>query len=265
MKATNNNFKFSIIPKNKIQVFKPIIEKKLNWKFIDFTKKENNCFVFVFGGDGEFLRFLHKNIEKNLKIIFVSIGRVGFLSSIKYNQLDQLLNDIQNQKFEKIHYLKLKVNTDEYIGINEIKFSFNKLTNSKIFINENEFIDSYSSEFIAINYLGTTGLARSYRYPIISRECPQFIFDILDSPQYWYNQNLNQPIILNYKNKITINLIEYPRYLYIKHDNFLDEIKEISNLEIIQCETKCKILNINNTNLFFKKIKELFKEGNNHE
>lgn len=248
---------FSIWPIDVVDIF---IDKILNvvgrnnFHFVQFDNLRDDDFVFVFGGDGTFLKFLNQNHKKSWKLIFINQGKVGFLSSLEESQLDNL--DL-NKEFFDVSYLKINTQSKKYIAFNESKLFLDKLADFEIKINEVKIMDSLSSELIFINYIGTTGLARSYRYPMILRDYPMYIFDILDSPQYRYNPNLNQPILLS-KNHCLEIVFNENQNMMIKNDNKKNCLNEVGKITISQHKTKCKVLEFNNLDHFSKMFKKLF-------
>lgn len=248
--------KFSIYPESKIKIYKDKILKHFsNLKFYENLKTDNKIdLIFVFGGDGTFLEALKKHYNKFIKLILINEGKVGFISSIDKDDLFKL-NLTKDDLFKKFYLLKINFNNEYFVAINEIIIESKKITKSISSINNKNLIKNYSSKWLFINYIGTTGLARSYRYPIIFRNNPSFIFDILDSPQYNYNKNINQPILLK---KDDIVKLEYEtNQLYsLKCDNIFYEVK-FKDFFIEQIKSKASILNIDNFDQFMNKIQKL--------
>ena len=82
-----------------------------------------------------------------------------------------------------------------------------------------------------------------------------FIFDTLDSPQYYYNKNINQPILLT-KNDFVKLEYETNQLYSLKCDNIFYEIT-FKEFFIEQIKSKASILNIDNFDQFINKIQKL--------
>ncbi len=71
--------------------------------------------ILVYGGDGTILKTF-KN-WKNIPILGVNCGRVGFLSEIKPEELDEALDRIEQNDFFTEYYFALAVSTDAFSTI----------------------------------------------------------------------------------------------------------------------------------------------------
>ncbi len=82
--------------------------------------------AFVVGGDGAILRACRWFGEKQIPILGVNLGRLGFLADINQSDLQQIINDLVERKFEVVSHLMFechhrKENGDSvrYLGLNE--------------------------------------------------------------------------------------------------------------------------------------------------
>ena len=75
------------------QVIKEL--KKRGYK-IGLTKAK---FVITLGGDGTILRAARALAQKQIPIIGVHMGGLGFMSEVELHKLDQALDQIDNQMF----------------------------------------------------------------------------------------------------------------------------------------------------------------------
>lgn len=233
---------------------KKIIFNKNVWQQIEINQLKQNDYLFVFGGDGFILETLQKFFDKKIKIIFVNTGRVGFLSSIEDDK--NLYQNINDKLFDNFYFLKLKNNDIEINAFNEMTFEISKTEKINIYLNKKMLTSCYFSKAFLINYIGSTGLARSCRYPIILRNNPSYIFDILDAPQYYYNRNINQPFLFTLKEKLIIEFCN-KNNVDIKFDNKKITINNLNKFEIILQKSKALIYNINNIDQFIEKLNKL--------
>lgn len=242
---------FSIFGSN-VKNNKKIIEKSFqNFSYVDLEKIKDDDYIFVFGGDGTFLKSIHKFYNSKVKLIFINTGKVGFLSSFDKNEII----NFRDEDFGNIYYLSLKTTKKELVAINEIYIDLDKLGSVSTNVNKLKLLDFYCSKIIFINYVGTTGLARTFRYPIILRNNISYIFDVLDSPQYHHNKSLHQPILFSNKNIVEL-FFKNKSEKIIKCDNVKYYIND-SQLKISQKKAKCKILKIDNFDHLIKRIDKL--------
>lgn len=242
--------KYTIYPNNKIQ-FEKLKEKieSISSQFFYTNYKENNYdYIFVFGGDGTFVKALKENYNKNIKCILINRGLNGFLSSVEKINNSILAND----NYSCFDFLII----NNFICINEAIIEFQQITKTEAFIDKYFFKNFLCSKILIVNNIGTTGLARSYRYPLILRSNSQYIIDFLEEPLYHYYKPLNQPLILsNFEN--TFLKINSKKNFNIKIDNINTKIKT-NEIIISMHKSKMKVLNFQDKNSFFEKINTLF-------
>ncbi len=239
--------KFNVIAKDNKKIDEYIEKiKQINKNFVFDQNKFD--YLFVFGGDNTFLKLLKNFYNKKVNLIFINEGRVGFLSS-----LENLSNQFRDEDFKNFNYIEI----NESIQIfNEIFIHSNKLMNVDFFVNNNKFKKIQCSKILLINNLGTTGIARSYRYPIILRNNNQYIIDFLEEPMYHYYKALNQPLIISKNDNVKI-AFDKSISLNIKVDGNEQKV-DWNFLEINLKQSKAKLLNVNNEKLFIEKINKNF-------
>ena len=64
-------------------------------------------FIISFGGDGTLLNTVTHVGNKNVKILGVNVGKLGFLSFDVYDVFDKLINDIINNNYIRKYLLAL--------------------------------------------------------------------------------------------------------------------------------------------------------------
>jgi NAD+ kinase len=82
--------------------------------------------AFVVGGDGAILRACRWFGEKQIPILGVNLGRLGFLADIDQGDLRQIVDDLAERKFEVVshlmfecHHRKESGKSEKYLGLNE--------------------------------------------------------------------------------------------------------------------------------------------------
>lgn len=229
----------------------------------EFTEisKENDIIISL-GGDGTFLKCAHLCYNKNIPILGVNFGKLGFLAQINPDDIDTIIKYIKEKQFSVIKRSLLDFSYKSGrkkisgIGLNEItlqKSNAVKLIKINIYVG-NEFLCSFWADGVAISTpTGSTGYSLSLGSPILTPENHSFIItpiaphtlnirpiiipdnekikieatgeftDFLVSNDY-LSQSIQQPIINIKKSKHTISTIEIPG------KNFFGTLREKLNL-----------------------------------
>lgn len=105
--------RFTIISKNdelSSQIKQKIHNELTN---IGFSRDENDPeLVIAVGGDGTFLRTIHKFVSNLDKLLFVGIhtGTLGFFTSYDSHEVDKFLEDCKNKNFVRKNLPLLEIN-----------------------------------------------------------------------------------------------------------------------------------------------------------
>jgi NAD+ kinase len=177
-----------------LYVFEPFyhfIERELKLK-LKVSRLFNNekdlegdiDFMFSIGGDGTFLETISYARNKNIPLVGINSGKMGFLADISKEQISGALEAIFNGKyyFEKRTLLKLDTvnnlfGNDNY-ALNECtlqKFESHSMITIHVWINE-EFINSYWADGLIISTpTGSTAYSLSVGGPIVAPDSSNFI------------------------------------------------------------------------------------------
>lgn len=141
-------------------------EKLIKKGFIIPTSYDNNAELNIcIGGDGAFLRAIHKYNFPNIPFIGINTGHLGFFQEILPENIDEFIERYINKDFivEKIFLVKCDIftrnNSFHLIGINEIviKGIKSKVVHLEVFIDDNH-LEKFSGDGIIISTpAGSTG------------------------------------------------------------------------------------------------------------
>ena len=172
--------------------------------------KSDTEFLFSIGGDGTLLDTVFLVKDSNIPVVGINAGRLGFLSSISRENLDNAINSL-----DKGHYsldartlLRLEANfpifDGENIALNEFTLH-KKDTSSMITIHtylNGEYLNSYWADGIMISTpTGSTGYSLSCGGPIIVPQSETFVI----TPIAPHNLNV-RPIVVSDKNVISLEV-----------------------------------------------------------
>ncbi|MAR14995.1 MAG: NAD(+) kinase [Candidatus Marinimicrobia bacterium] len=173
----------------------------------------NNCIknsdiIFSIGGDGTILSTVRKLNQKQIPVLGIHIGNLGFLAQCTGNSLLDALNCIKsnNYKNEERIILELKVNNRKYYALNDIVVDHGnsgRILETKVYI-DGKHINNYESDGIIINTpTGSTGYSLSSGGPIISPELD--IFNITPISSHSLSA---RPIVLSSEKNINIKFTD---------------------------------------------------------
>ncbi|MDU1903289.1 MAG: NAD kinase [Dysgonomonas sp.] len=196
--------------------------------------------AFSIGGDGTFLRtvsYLHK---KNIPILGINTGRLGFLADISADEIDTTLDEILNGQYtvEERTQIKLSSNnkeeTPEY-ALNEVailKQDLASMITVTMYIN-GELLSSYEADGIIVaTPTGSTAYSLSVGGAIMAPDTPNFIITAI-AP----HSLTSRPLVVGNSNIITL------------------EVKSRSGCFLVSVDGRSKVIPANGTLLKIEKAK----------
>ncbi len=221
--------------------------------------------IIVIGGDGSILDASVIAIEKDIAVLGVNLGRVGYLSEIDPENLD-VLEKISKGEF-KINELMLLsaevVSGDNSkfssrLGVNDIIISHNTFLGIADFSIENSKSDSikYRADGIIFSTSqGSTAYSLSAGGPVVSKSIDSIVVTPI-CPHSFFNRS----VIFNSNEELTIKN-EGKTELNISIDGrFFANLQENDRCYIRKSSKKLKMLTFSDNNMFstlFKKLRIL--------
>ena len=182
--------------------------------FSDHTELEQDIIALIsIGGDGTILRAVTYVRDKNIPIVGINAGRLGFLATVQIENIVEFLEEVinGNYKISKRSLLSLRCEpknpdlTDLNFALNEITVS-RKDTTSMITIEtclNNEYLTSYWADGLIISTpTGSTGYSLSCGGPILTPDVSSLVI----TPIAPHNLNA-RPLVIpdNTEIKLTIS------------------------------------------------------------
>ncbi|ASP28610.1 inorganic polyphosphate/ATP-NAD kinase [Spiroplasma corruscae] len=201
----NNDYKET---EDKIKSF----EKKLNdrgWKKSD----DRPDFVFIFGGDGTFLKAVskYKSIIDKVSFVPFKLGGIGFYTNKnRINELDLILELIEKNNYHSQCFEMLEVNNDNknLLVVNELKIiNEKKPIYIEIFVNNN-FLERFHGTGVVVSTSnGSTGYMKSAGGAVIlPRNSGIYQLQELIPVSTNKFRTLNSPIILDKNFELSLKL-----------------------------------------------------------
>lgn len=192
----------------KEKIIEPIFETFTN--HIDLA--DDTKFFVSIGGDGSMLRAANFVKSKNVPIVGINAGRLGFLANVQQDAISELIPLLFENKYTLSRRTLLKLDSPEPSQTPfEINFALNEITISRknttsmitieTYINE-EFLATYWADGIIISTpTGSTGYSLSCGGPIITPDSNCLVI----TPIAPHNLT-TRPLILNDRSRIKMKI-----------------------------------------------------------
>lgn len=189
----------------------PAIEIKSDYSTFNTSEEIKKAdFVFSIGGDGTILETITYVKDSEIPILGINTGRLGFLSSISINEIDNALEALQVKSYhlDKRTLLKLETNTklfgDQNFALNE--FTIHKKDSAAMIIVhaylDGKFLNSYWADGLIISTsTGSTAYSLSCGGPILLPGNGNFVIN----PVAPHNLNV-RPFVVPNDSKITLRV-----------------------------------------------------------
>lgn len=221
-------------------------------------------YIVVIGGDGTLLRNFKRFKNKNVKIIAINAGSLGFITEIRKDKYKEIFEDIfaKKENVEERYFFEVRVGDKIYRALNEVYLTRDNIKRNVIYSElniGNTFLSRFQGDGVIISTpTGSTAYSLSAGGPIVTPEQKLFLI----TPIAPHNLN-TRPLILSGEKEITMKLSTPTReaYLIIDGDehhkiNLDDEIKIKYSLE------KLKLI-IPNGRSYYEVLREKLKWGEN--
>ncbi len=141
--------------------------------------------AFVVGGDGAILRACRWFGEKQIPILGVNLGRLGFLADIDQDDLCKVIDELAERKFEVVshlmfecHHRKESGESERYLGLNEtalLSGASLSLIDVELAIN-GQAVTTYSGDGLILSTpVGSTAHNLSAGGPILRQDLRAFV------------------------------------------------------------------------------------------
>ncbi len=167
-------------------------------------------FMFSIGGDGTFLESISYVRRKDIPLVGINSGRLGFLADIAQDEIPACLQAIYNSNFTYETRSLIEVNTKNNL-FGDLNFALNEVTiqkkdtSSMITIHaylNNNLINSYWADGIIVSTpTGSTAYSLSVGGPIVAPNSQNFII----TPLAPHNLTV-RPIVVADSNEITLRV-----------------------------------------------------------
>jgi NAD+ kinase len=207
-------------------------------------------YIISVGGDGTFLATAKLVGNKNIPIIGVNLGKLGFLAETSIAQISKFVSSIAKGKFkiDERTVISAKASGKTVYGVNEIVINQSgvvKTIEIQVFYNE-QMVNSYHADGIIISTpTGSTGYSLSAGGPIVYPKTAVFILSPL-SP----HTLTARPVILPDDGIFKVNVNSRVPINVIADGNSQIKVKSPAEIEIKKAPYKIKLAKSLNSNYF---------------
>jgi NAD+ kinase len=197
---------------NRLMEHLPAEAKKYNSFDASGTLGSDNDYLFSIGGDGTLLRSIPFVKDTQIPILGINTGRLGFLTSLQKESLNEALDKFFDEKFKLVKRALLAVELSTPSSeINEFGYALNEISinrkNTTAMLSiatqiDKEFLTTYWADGLIIaTPTGSTGYSLSSGGPILTPETEGIVLN----PIAPHNLNI-RPLVVPDKAEIEISV-----------------------------------------------------------
>ncbi len=242
----------------KAKLYKNQLKKKLIKHCFDSHDFE---YLFIIGGDGSFLHSVSKYLFKDIKIIFINAGTLGFYSSCALIK-DINLKNIENEKnYNYLDLLEVAYDKQVHYCINDFSYNSWYAIKLDVYIN-NSLLESIKGNGILVTTpIGSTARNKSLNGPIIMPNLPVIALTEIEPVHNRFYSSLSSSIILSNKDTITIKPKVFNDNVIII-DGIIHKLKDLCEVKIKHSTSKAKLFINTKEKEWIKKLNYSFRNEN---
>lgn len=243
-----------------LYIFEPFAAyiKKKGIKIKKFKTYENHKqlspadFVLSVGGDGTLLEAVTYIRKKQIPILGINTGRLGFLATTQRDQIEAALIDLYNGKysFDDRTLIRLEspeeIFQDESFGLNEFTI-LKKDTSSMIVVHayiNDEYLNSYWADGLIVSTpTGSTGYSLSCGGPLVMPTSNNFII----APVSPHNLNV-RPMIVSDESEISFKIECRSKNILVTLDSRSKTVPVNTVLKVKKEKFKSRLVKLQNHN-----------------
>jgi NAD+ kinase len=217
------------------------------------TLKNKADFLLSIGGDGTLLKAVTYVRESEIPIMGINTGRLGFISSISADQIDDAITDILKGNYKINERTLLQLSSDKNLfkeknfALNEVAVS-KKDTSSMIRIDayvDDEFLNTYWADGLVVSTpTGSTGYSLSCGGPIIMPGTNNIII----TPNAPHNLNV-RPIVIDDNSVIKLKVEDRDQLALVSLDSRSRAFDSETELIIKKADFKVRLVQPQNNSL----------------
>jgi len=214
---------------------------------------ESLDFLFSLGGDGTFLETVNLVRDSGIPVLGVNIGRLGFLSYISQENLEESLESVFSGKYDIEERMLLKVEVPGIdldnlaVALNEVRIYKNSGSLITIHVKVNdEFLSSYWADGLLLSTpTGSTAYNLSVGGPIVVPESNNFVL----SPIAPHNLTV-RPLVLPDSAVLQLSVDTRDRQFQLAIDSRTIDLDVDSVVKLRRADYTLKMIRIENISFY---------------
>ena len=221
---------------------------------------ENVDLAIVLGGDGTMLHAVDVLWGKDVPLVGINIGKMGFLTAAEMHETEQVLHKIFTGKYwtsERVPVactLGTEVGSEEFHALNEIvigKLIRERLIHLSTYINGEYFMRYSGDGLIFSSATGSTAYSLSAGGPIVTPELKCFLLTPICAHMLF-----SRPMVLDIDDRVKVVVEEEPEGLALSIDGHRDvEVPQGANIEFYSSAETVRIIELRESS-FYRTIRE---------
>lgn len=207
--------------------------------YSSYNNLDSNCKALIsIGGDGTILKAATFVRDKNIPIIGINAGRLGFLATIQYENIETLLQKLLDKDYaiSKRTLLSIKT-TPEYDNFSDLDFALNEVTVARkdttsmitivTYLN-GEYLTSYWADGLIVSTpTGSTGYSLSCGGPVLTPNVESLVI----TPMAPHNLNA-RPLVITDDMEIELRISGREEQFLISLDSRISAVSKDTIIKI---------------------------------
>ena len=250
--------------KDIVCVLEEVAAKKLGLQ--DGVKRENipkNVdLLLVLGGDGTLLSIAHVAAQKDIPVVGINLGALGFLTEVPLDEMFLTLDSYLegNDKIvSRRQMLQAKTKENSYYSLNDVvinKGALARMIRCAIWIDGKEIAMTRADGLIISTPTGSTAYSLSAGGPIIQPYIPAIILTPICPHTLSF-----RPMVISSESEVKVQLLTGEEEVYLTIDGQRGELmKKDDTVTVCQSELKLQLISSPRRN-YFDLLKEKLRWG----
>ena len=239
-----------------------LIEK--NIEILESKDIEKADFMIVIGGDGTLLAASKRIIDRNIPVVAVNLGSLGFLTEVRKEEAFHTIDRFMRGDYycDKRSFLEIALNNEKYYALNEVVLSKGGLNMRMASVNlyaNDVFVTNYKADGVIVSTpTGSTAYSLSAGGPIMTPN----LNAIAITPIAPHTLSA-RPIIVDGSTKLSFESIDKDRELHLILDGQVNlTMNEQDSLEIKMSEKALYLVKPEERD-YYQVLREKLKWGDN--
>jgi len=221
--------------------------------------------IISIGGDGTFLRAIHRHVEKLSQVAFVGVhtGTLGFFTDYSKDDLEEFYNDLKTKdaEIQKIQLLKITTyngtKLNDYFAVNEMRVENVKQTQLINVLIDGEFFETFRGTGMCVSsQAGSTAYNRSLGGAILQEGLDYLQLTEITGIHHQAYRSLGSPLIIKKDGVIRLESDDFEKAV-LCYDHLYNKLEGVKAIECRACHKSIRLAHYKKI-AFGQRLKSLF-------